>query len=183
MAANRNSRYYSQSYEPVENPAQVHTADGPEGNFQDYQDYHGFKTVSDLDISEPLPPRTQKPRWTRRKLIIIGGAVAVCVIIGLAVGLGVGLSQDKDEPYTYTPVKGDLKVTNSGAFGQGATRDDPAKTDDGIGRGKDEYTYYSGPADQFPNATDWISFEDMWAGNLHFFKNSCHANHFGKDQT
>lgn len=106
----------------------------------------------------------------------------MCVIIGLAVGLGVGLSH-KSKPYNYTPVNGDKQVTSGKAFGNGATRSDPARLDDGIGPGKDEYTYYSGKASEFPDPKDWVSFEDMWAGNHYFFKTSCHANHFGKDQT
>ncbi|KAM0715170.1 hypothetical protein Q7P37_009635 [Cladosporium fusiforme] len=183
MAANRNSRYYSQSYEAVDNPAQPYVSRPESSTFQDYQDYQGYKTVSDLDISEPLPPRSEKAPWSRRKIYIIAGAVAACVIIGLAVGLGVGLTQrNKDEPYTYVPVKGDLQVTNDAAFGHGATREDPDK-DDGIGAGTDEYTYYSGNASAFPDPKDWVSFEDMWAGNIHFFRTSCHANGHGKDQT
>ena len=95
MAANRNSRYYSQSYEAVDNPANpsqlghpetAHQPDG--GEYQDYETYRGFKTVSDLDIAEPgndLPPRQSK-RNSRKKLYIII-AIAACVVIGLAVGL------------------------------------------------------------------------------------------------
>ena len=193
MAANRNSRYYSQSYEPVDNPGHPEnlghpeTSHQPDGSgYQDYETYRGFKTVADLDIAEPaagLPPRQPKG-INRKKWFIIGGVAAACIIIGLAVGLGVGLTQNKDVPYDYTPVKGDLKVTDSRPFSRGgATRADPAKTDDGNGAGKDEYTYYDGPATNFPNATtEWISFEDMWAGNLHFLKNSCHANGHGKNQ-
>lgn len=186
MAANRNSRYYSQSYEAVDNPAQPYVSRPESSTFQDYQDYQGYKTVSDLDISEPepLPPRKQNAGWTRRKIFIIAGAVAACVVIGLAVGLGVGLSQrNKDKPYTYTPVKGDLKVTNEAAFGNGATHEDPSNEDDGIGAGKDEYTYYSGNASNFPDPKDWVSFGDMWAGNIHFFRTSCSANDHGSDQT
>lgn len=183
MAANRNSRYYSQSYEAVDNPAQPFPSRPESSTFQDYQDYQGYKTVSDLDIAEPLPPRQEKAGWSRRKIFIIAGVAAACVVIGLAVGLGIGLTRDKDEPYTYVPVKGDLQVTNEQAFGNGATHDDPSKTDDGIGAGQDEYTYYSGNASQFPDPKNWVSFEDMWAGNIHFFRTSCHANKHGKDQT
>jgi hypothetical protein len=194
MAANRNSRYYSQSYEPVDNPGHPENLGHPEtshqpdgsASYQDYETYRGFKTVSDIDIAEPaagLPPRNKKG-INKKKWFIIGGVAAACVIIGLAVGLGVGLTQKKDVPYDYVPVKGDLKVTDSRAFTRGgATHADPAKTDDGNGAGKDEYTYYQGDYTNFPNATtEWISFEDMWAGNHHFFKTSCHANGFGKNQ-
>lgn len=194
MAANRNSRYYSQSYEAVDNPAnpeylghpesahQAHQPDG--GEYQDYETYRGFKTVSDLDIAEPgndLPPR-QKRNPNRKRLYIIGAAVAACVIIGLAVGLGVGLTQ-REKPYDYVPAKGNATVTDSRSFGKGATHEKSSNVTDGIGAGKDEYTYYSGPSDKFPPFSDWISFEDMWKNNLNFFKTSCHANGFGKDQT
>jgi hypothetical protein len=100
MAANRNSRYYSQSYEPVDNPGhpehlgQPETSHQPDGDYQDYETYRGFKTVSDLDITEPpsgLPPRQANGK-NRRKLYLIGLVVLVCVIIGVAVGLGVGLT-------------------------------------------------------------------------------------------
>jgi hypothetical protein len=189
MAANRNSRYYSQSYEAVDNPGhpdhlgQPETSHQPDGDYQDYETYRGFKTVSDLDITEPssgLPPRDTKSK-SRKKLYIIG-AVVLCVIIGLAVGLGVGLTQKKDT-YDYTPAKEDAYVTDSRSFGKGATKESPSNVTDGAGAGTDEYTYYDGPAKNFTNATDWISFGDMWNNNLNFFKTSCHANGFGKDQT
>jgi hypothetical protein len=190
MAANRNSRYYSQCYEPVDNPAnpahlgQPETSHQPDGEYQDYETYRGFKTVSDLDITEPsngLPPRQSKPK-NRRKLYIIIGAVVLCVVIGLAVGLGVGLTHE-DTSYDYVPAHGDAYVTDSRSFGKGATHENPSNVTDGTGAGKDEYTYYSGTAKEFPPYEDWISFEDMWKNNLHFFKTSCHANKFGKDQT
>lgn len=193
MAANRNSRYYSQSYEQVDNPGHPDYLENPasshqpEGTYQDYETYRGFKTVGDMDVAEEpsagLPPRQQKAGWSRKRKFIIAGAVAACVIIGLAVGLGVGLTQGKDS-YDYTPVKGDLYVTDPRPFTQGgATHEDPSNVTDGIGAGEDEYTYYSGKADQFPNVTEWISFEDMWNKNLQFFQTSCHQNGFGKDQT
>jgi hypothetical protein len=190
MAANRNSRYYSQTYEPVDNPGhpehlgQPETSHQPDGDYQDYETYRGFKTVSDLDITEPpsgLPPRQAKVK-NRRKLYMIGLAVLVCVIIGVAVGLGVGLTH-KSKAYDYTPAKGDLYVTDSRSFGKGATHENPINVTDGTGAGVDEYTYYDGPAKNFPDFANWISFEDMWNKNLQFFKTSCHANGFGKDQT
>ena len=191
MAANRNSRYYSQSYEPVDNPAnpahlgQPETSHQPDGDYQDYETYRGFKTVSDLDIAESspgLPPRQEQPKNKKKMYIIIGVAVLVCVIIGLAVGLGVGLTR-KDDSYDYVPAKGDAYVTDTRSFGKGATHESPSNVTDGIGAGKDEYTYYSGPAKNFPSFSDWISFEDMWNNNLNSFKTSCHANKFGSDQT
>jgi hypothetical protein len=191
MAANRNSRYYSQSYEAVDNPAnpahlgQPETSHQPDGDYQDYETYRGFKTVSDLDIAEPspgLPPRQSHPKNRRKLYIIVGSVALVCVIIGLAVGLGVGLTH-KDTAYKYVPAKGDAYVTDSRSFGKGATHESSSNVTDGIGAGKDEYTYYSGPAKEFPPFSDWISFEDMWKNNLQFFKTSCHANKFGKDQT
>lgn len=191
MAANRNSRYYSQSYEALDNPANPQSLGHPEtahqpdgGEYQDYETYRGFKTVSDLDISEPghgLPPRQQKGRrWG--KFYIIGGIVAACVIIGLAVGLGVGLS-NREKPYDYEPAHGNATVTDSRSFGKGATHQPSSNVTDGIGAGKDEYTYYSGKAVDFPDPSKWVSFEDMWKNNLHFFKTSCKANKFGSDQT
>lgn len=190
MAANRNSRYYSQSYEAVDNPANpshlghpetAHQPDG--GEYQDYETYRGFKTVSDLDIAEPgndLPPRRAQKNSRTKLYIII--AVVACVVIGLAVGLGVGLS-NREKPYNYEPAHGNATVTDGRSFGKGATRQPSSNVTDGIGAGKDEYTYYSGTSDKFPAFSEWVSFEDMWKNNLHFFKTSCHANKFGKDQT
>lgn len=183
--ASRSSRYYSGTYSSVPNPENAQHAG--EGQFGDYEDYQQFQKVQDLEFAEPqstLPPRTRRQGWSqwtgRKKLMVLGGAVLAVIVIGVAVGVGVGLGTEKDQPYTYVPAKGDLKVTNDAAFEQGgATHADPSNTNDGIGAGEDKYTYYSGPASNFPDHTKWISFENLWAGNLHSIKTSCKTNHHG----
>lgn len=185
--ASRNSRYYSGSYASVPNPENEHHAAAGEGQFGDYEDYQQFQKVQDLEFAEPqstLPPRTRRQgfsQWTgRKKLLVLGGAALAAIVIGVAVGVGVSLGTKKDEPYTYVPAKGDLKVTNPVAFEQGgATNADPSNTADGIGAGEDKYTYYSGPAANFPDHTKWVSFENLWAGNLHMIQNSCKLNNHG----
>ncbi|EMC99875.1 hypothetical protein BAUCODRAFT_63217 [Baudoinia panamericana UAMH 10762] len=49
-----------------------------------------------------------------------------------------------------------------------------------MGTGKDVYKYYSGAWTNFPNQSTWISFNEMWAGNLHTLQHGC--NGFGKSQ-
>jgi hypothetical protein len=167
MAANRNSRYYSQSYEAVDNPGhpdhlgQPETSHQPDGDYQDYETY--------TEPSSGLPPRDTKSK-SRKKLYIIG-AVVLCVIIGLAVGLGVGLTQKKDT-YDYTPAKEDAYVTDSRSFGKGATKESPSNVTDGAGAGTDEYTYYDGPAKNFPQFfQDFMSCQRIRQGpNVSAFK-------------
>lgn len=185
MAA-RNSRYYSGNYSSVPNPE---NANHTEGNFGDYEDYQQFQKVQDLEFAEPqstLPPRTRRQGWSqwtgRKKIVVLGGVAAAIIIIAVAVGVGVSLGTKKDEPYTYVPAKGDLKVTNDAAFAEGgATHNDPSNVQDGIGAGEDKYTYYTGDASNFPDHTKWISFENLWAGNLHMIQNSCKINKHGKN--
>lgn len=55
-----------------------------------------------------------------------------------------------------------IKVTNKEAFHNGGASHKPTKKDNGVGAGKDEYTHYTGKADNFPKKEDWVSFEDMW---------------------
>ena len=185
--ASRNSRYYSGNYSSVPNPENEHHAGTTEGNFGDYEDYQQFQKVQDLEFAEPqstLPPRTRRQGWTGRKKLVVAGAVAaIVIVIAVAVGVGVSLSgTHKDQPYTYVPAKGDLKVTNDLAFEQGgATHNDPSNVNDGIGAGEDKYTYYSGNASNFPDHTKWISFENLWAGNLHSIQTSCKVNKHGKN--
>ncbi|KAF2773388.1 hypothetical protein EJ03DRAFT_265228 [Teratosphaeria nubilosa] len=112
-------------------------------------------------------------RWTKkRKGLIFGGVAAAIIVIaiGLGVGLGVGLSSGGS--YSFT--KSTAQVTKATAFTQGgASRKDVRNVNDGIGSGKDTYKYYSGTWERFPKATDWISFQDMWEGNLNTIKTSC----------
>ena len=133
-------------------------------------------------LKGPGPSKPRKSGWsTRRKAIVWGGVAAVIVIIFIAVGVGVAVSK-KSVPFTFE--LSNAKVTSSAAFDSGgATKVDVSNVNDGIGAGADEYTYYSGTADQFPTKDKWISFADMWTNNLPNIKQSCQNLKAGKDNT
>lgn len=193
----RGSRYYSQNYSLVDNPENAHHAapayhprhQEDDYDYGDYDNYRGFQKVADQNVAQPSPlpgGRSNRPArrgWsTRRKIVVIGGAALIVFIIALAVGLGVGLSGGSEDNFPgYTP--SDKVVTNQTSFDTGAATKDAYNNQDGIGKGKDEYTYYSGDSSQFPNSSEWISFEDMWAGNLHMFQSSCKINKHGKNNS
>jgi len=167
-------RYYSQQYSLVEpNPDGSHVAlDQLEDH--SYQGYGPHSQASppghdQFDDSQSYQKPQPRPN-RRRKFLICGGVAALVLVIALAVGLGVGLTVGNK--YDYTPSF--AHVTNTAAFTNGgATHNSPWDTNDGIGAGKDEYTYYSGNWTNFPNASDWVSFSDMWSGNLHTLQTSC----------
>ena len=121
-------------------------------------------------------PNTQT--WSRRKKIAVICAIAVAlVVIVVAIAASIRLALRLDN-FTYTPSY--AKVTSDDAFwAGGATRASPDNTNDGIATAVDEYTYISGPATNFPNQTRWISFEDMWAINLHILQTSCKTLGYG----
>ena len=125
-------------------------------------------------------PNTQT--WSRRNKIAVLCAVAVALVVivaAIAAGIGLALRHDK---FTYTPSY--AKVTSDDAFwAGGATRASPDDTNDGTATAVDEYTYISGPATNFPNQTRWISFEDMWAINLHTLQTSCKTLGYGSDNS
>jgi hypothetical protein len=122
-----------------------------------------------------------KPGWSWKRKIIVFGGIAAFLVIAIAVGVGVGVALGTKSTYDYAPST--AQVTNETAFGEGATKQSSSNVTDGIGAGKDEYTYYSGTASNFPNVSSWISFEDMWAGNLYKLQNSCKTNGVGKNNS
>jgi hypothetical protein len=189
--ASRNSRYYSQNYSLVDNPANPQAAPPVSSvGDEDYQDYSNYHKSTPGNDDFDLPPRAPRQRsqrhgWSlRKKMFVFGGAALLLLIIIIAVAVGVTASKRDDPgPYTYVPVNPELKVTSSTAFAQGGASNSVTNLDDGIGAGKDVYTYYHGDSSNFPNSTEWISFSYLWSGNLHSIQTSCKVNKHGKDNS
>ena len=119
---------------------------------------------------EDEPPRRRCcTSWSRRrKCITIFGIVVSLVVLIIIIAVAASLTNKFD----YTPST--ANVTNPEAFKSGgATRNSADDFDDGIGAGKDEYTYYDGPETNFPGPSKWISFQAMWNANLHTLQSSC----------
>lgn len=122
--------------------------------------------------------------WNRQtkkmKYIILGGIAAVIVILIIIIAVAASLS---GSDFHYTPSY--AKVTNQTAFDTGgATNDNPYQhLQDGIGAGTDAYTYYQGPAANFPTSDKWVSFEDMWNANKPVIAQSCGWLKEGPDNT
>lgn len=134
---------------------------------------------------EDEPPRRRRcctcfGGWSRRrKWIVIGGSIAAAVLLIILIAVAATLAGNK---YDYEP--SDAKVTNAAAFQLGgATRDNPDDVTDGTATPVDEYTYYQGPASDFPDPSKWISFKDMWNGNLNTLQNSCEWLDVGKNSS
>ena len=144
----------------------------------DYEEYKGPKT-----FPSAVSPRRKwyQIQWTRkRKIIAIVSVVVLVVIIAVAIGVGVFF---KETAFSYTP--SNVDVTNDLAFASGgATKADPYKSDkDGIGKGQDTYTYYTGDESSFPATDAWVSFSDMWDANLNTLKTSCGYLNEGPDNS
>lgn len=107
--------------------------------------------------------------WSRRrKCWVISGLIFSLILLIVFIAVGVTLSHR----YTYTPST--AQVNNTAAFTSGgATRKSVNDTSDGSGAGQDVYTYYHGPASNFPPSERWIDFDAMWKANLNTFQNSC----------
>jgi hypothetical protein len=200
MAA-KPQRYYSGSYSLVGNAAAFHNSNQELDQYDDHaQKAYGVPSPHDHPLhhyrndsqSAPLTydnlnalkgPRPQRPKnpWSRRRKIVVFGLIGLVVIIAIAVAVGVAVSlTHKNTPYNYIPLTD--QVTNETAFTDGgATKNDPSNVKDGIGAGTDEYTYYSGTWQNFPTPDKWISFEDMWAGNLYNIQNACRNLKAGKN--
>lgn len=77
-----------------------------------------------------------------------------------------------------------VKVTNPAAFEAGGASHHPAKEENGVGAGTDNYILYSGKAASFPSKDKWVSFKDMWDANKEkTIKTSCSDLHYGKDNS
>ncbi|KAH9845760.1 Lysozyme-like domain superfamily [Teratosphaeria destructans] len=182
----RSERYYSQTYsvyEPAptsENLDLDQYVDQPRSGNNDPRGkphhsppptYQGSSVFEDDHNSLKAPPS----RWSRKRKVWIFGCVAAAIITAVGLGVGLGLGLTSAGSYSFT--ESTAHVTNDTAFTDGgASRKDVWKVDDGAGSGKDTYKYYSGTWEQFPNATDWISFQNLWEGNLHTIKTSCQTN-------
>lgn len=176
-------RYYSQSYSLVDNPTPASDVDVR--NYDEQPSYYAGpaspervarasrapQPYSNYDDGNDLK-RPQRTVWSRRrKLVVWGSIAALLVIIAIVVGVAVSLSHSGGS-YSYTPLT--VQVTNDTAFTDGgATRQSANNVSDGIGAGTDAYTYYSGTAADFPDVSKWISFENMWEGNLYTLQHSC----------
>ncbi|KAK0947482.1 hypothetical protein LTR29_001090 [Friedmanniomyces endolithicus] len=134
-------------------------------------------------LKGPLPQRPHKAGWSRRRKCVVFGSGALLLVIIIAVVVGVVVSvAHKNQPFNFT--LSNARVTNQTAFSLGgATHNSPNNTADGVGVGADAYTYYQGVASNFPPASAWVSFEDMWNSNLQIFKTSCKANNHGPNNS
>ncbi|KAK3670076.1 hypothetical protein LTR78_010016 [Recurvomyces mirabilis] len=196
-------RYYSSSYSPlVGNTAAFYSSNQELDQYDDHaQKAYGMpsKYSQDDDRSTydnhnaPLTydnlntlkgPRPQRPKagWSKKRKYVVFGIIAVVAVIILAVVIGIVVAlTHKSTPYNYIPLTD--QVTNETSFNFGATKNDPSNVNDGVGAGQDAYTYYSGTADQFPNPDKWISFQDLWNGNLYAMKHACKNLKVGKDNS
>lgn len=148
-------------------------------DFNEKSDYHNEKSSSFDRIPrrinaellrryDDLQEGLKKPWLTRRKKIWIGIVLAIIVLIIIIVGAVVG----KRKSFKYSPSY--AQVNNTIAFQKGgATHDSVNNTSDGIGAGQDVYRYYEGGPNNFPDASKWISFQDMWNNNLPNIQKSC----------
>ncbi|KAK6426149.1 hypothetical protein LTR95_016152 [Oleoguttula sp. CCFEE 5521] len=191
-------RYYSQSYDLVDNPANntapshptplpVHSA----VNDADYEDYSNYQKQNPDHDDFDLPPRPAAPRrsqgrgWSlRRKIVIWGGVALLVILIIAAIAGGVSASKKGDGdngPWTYVPFKTDAKVTSQLAFGNGSATNN-ILDQDGVA-GKDEYVMYSGDWKEYPEKEKWITFERLYYGNLANMETACEVNKVGKNNS
>ncbi|KAK5175766.1 uncharacterized protein LTR77_000906 [Saxophila tyrrhenica] len=145
----------------------------------EYEDFEALKTRS----ARPAKPARTWPwtNWSRkRKWIIFGSAAGGLILLIIIIAVAVALTSGSD--FKYTPRYD--QVTNAEAFNLGgATRNSVNNTQDGVGPGADTYTYYQGDESNFPDASKWVSFEDMWTANLPNMQTSCSALDIGSDNT
>ncbi|KAI5359367.1 putative transglycosylase SLT domain 1, Lysozyme-like domain superfamily [Septoria linicola] len=100
---------------------------------------------------------------------IIATIVAVCVVY---------IPKNRSHTIDDGP-----KVTNEDVFENGGASKHPAKNHDGKDDAKDEYTYYQGKVDSFPNADDWVSFDHMWKSNKAKMKTACTDHSWGENNS
>jgi len=116
----------------------------------------------------------------RKKLIVVGSAIAAIILIALAISVAV--VETEGSSFSFTPSA--ARVTNEAAFQSGAgSREVPPKNHDGIGAGEDVYQYYQGGAANFPTSDKWVSFQQMWSNNLPTMQGSCSTLGDGDDDT
>ncbi|KAK5720130.1 hypothetical protein LTR15_007403 [Elasticomyces elasticus] len=150
------------------------------------QDRQGDLTYDNLtSLKGPLPQRPRKSGWSRRRKCVVFGGVALLLVIIIAVVAGVVVSlqhKGTSKPFSFT--LSNAQVTNDTSFALGgATRNSPTNINDGIGTGTDAYTYYQGVATNFPDASKWVSFTDLWTANQESFKKSCKQNKHGPNNS
>lgn len=116
----------------------------------------------------------------RKKIIVVGSLIALVIIVAIIIAAAATLTGNDD--FTFTP--SNAKVTNEAAFDSGgATKDLPPKNNDGIGAGQDTYTYYSGDESNFPDSSEWISYQQMWTNNLPTMQGACTTLGDGDDDS
>lgn len=191
------ARYYSQeipaSFDPqsrshntIESPsrsqgpyATVPSSTYAPGSHSTTYDDEKDAAFDDYDRHSLASPRRG---WGSRRKVIIAAIIAAILILAIALGLGLGLGLNRSSPYDFT--LSNATCTNETSFTQGgASRQPVSNVADGIGAGQDTYTYYSGPSENFPPSTSWISFENLWAGNYHILKTGCSLVYGKKDNS
>ena len=96
--------------------------------------------------------------------VVVGIIALIIIIVGAVVG--------SKKSFKYTPSY--AQINNTIAFQKGGgTHNSINDTQDGIGAGQDVYQYYQGGPTEFPDASKWISFGDMWNNNLPNIQKSC----------
>lgn len=202
----KSERYYSQQsqYSPLDDPSNPFSSNVALDDLDDdYEKYRvnqpsparsparrtdGYENDYAPPNRNPLnrqPTKQRNEGWSRRrKLFVIGGALAAVVILAIILGVAIPLSNDGGGG-SYDLELRQAQVTNQTSFDEGgASNADPwTSNSDGIGAGTDEYTYYSGDTSNFPDSSKWISFGDMWSGNYYNMLHSCQNLGYKKKNT
>ncbi len=156
---------------------QPETQRGAPTSYQpEYEDFESLK-------QRPRPAKAARTwpwtHWSRkRKLIIFGSAGAGLILLIIIIAVAVSVSGSN---FKYTPVFD--QVTNAEALTQGGATRNNVNATDGVGVGTDTYVYYQGDETNFPPATAWISFEDMWKNNYANMQTACSSLKEGSDNS
>ena len=191
---NEDTHYSNYQYDEAQ-PAQETYADTPANpsTAHNYRDtdrsapatYAAAKGPADFNDYDSLQKPSKKApflsTWSKKKKMIVFGGIAAFIVI-LAVAIGVGVSLGTKGSYDYEPRWNQVSNDTSFATG-GATRNDVNNTQDGSGPGRDAYTFYEGGPDNFPPATTWVNFEDMWNANKPIMLQACGWLKMGKETT
>jgi len=89
----------------------------------------------------------------------------------------------QEHPIVHRDDRDHARITNDNAFHSGAGNTNSANTRDGVGDGVDQYTFYSGPASDFPDQSQWASFENMFNNNKPWMLSFCGHTKWGPDDT
>lgn len=118
--------------------------------------------------------------WSLKKKLLVFGGLAGFVLIWIIV---IAAAASNSSGTSANDNLSSIHVTNPEAFSSGgASRESPFDANQGT-EGKDEYTYYSGHADNFPPDSAWAAFDDLWKRNLPTIRRSCSFLAYGPDNS